>query len=164
MSKLIWTIDTSSIIQVRRLENRKKAAIFRRMGKLVEEGRLVFPKEVVEELERFADPDAPDEQYEWAKRYEPEACGNQPSLELVREVLEKVPKVLDPNKDTGVEEADPYVLAMARRLQAEGKDVRIVTEENKESPTKMSLRTAAGVLGFASVPLEAFLEFEGVDG
>jgi hypothetical protein len=52
---------------------------------------------------------------------------------------------------------------MALRFRAEGKDVRVVTQENKESPRKMSLSTAAGMLGLASVPLEAFLEFEGID-
>jgi hypothetical protein len=133
------------------------------MGALVEAGRLVFPKETVKELERFVDLTAPDDQYEWAARWESEACRNEPSLETVREVLEKAPKVLDPDKDTGAEEADPYVLAMALRFRAEGKDARVVTQENKESPRKMSLSTAAGMLGLASVPLEAFLEFEGID-
>lgn len=133
------------------------------MGALVEAGRLVFPEEVVKELKRAADPSSPDDQYDWAARWESEACRNEPSPETVREVLEKAPRVLDPEKDTGAEEADPYVLAMAHRFRAEGKDARVVTQENKESPRKMSLRTAAGVLGLASVPLEAFLEFEGID-
>jgi hypothetical protein len=62
-----------------------------------------------------------------------------------------------------VEEADPYVLAMARRLLAEGKDVRIVTEEKNDTPRKMSLNTAAGLLRLPSVPLRAFLEFEKID-
>jgi hypothetical protein len=70
-----------------------------------------------------------------------------------------VPKVLDPDKE-GIEEADPYLLAMAVRLRVEGKDARIVTEEKNDYPRKLSLRTAAGLLGIPSVPLKAFLEFE----
>jgi len=163
MTQPVWILDTSAIIQVRRLDGRKRAAIFRQMGALVEAGRLVFPKEAVEELERFADPNSPDEQYEWAERYESEACKNEPSLDLVKNVLEKVPKVLDADKDTGVEEADPYVLAMALRLRDEGKDARVVTQERKDTPTKMSLGTAAGMLGLPSLPLEAFLGYEGID-
>jgi len=159
----VWIIDTSSIIQVRRLDNKKKTAIFRKMSALVEAGRLVFPKEVVKEMERFADPDSPDEQYEWAAHHESEACKDGPSLGEVRDVLAKVRKVLDPDKDTGADEADPYVLAMALRARDRGEDARVVTQERKETPTKMSLSTAAGLLGLPSVPLEAFLEFEGIE-
>ena len=48
MAQPVWTIDTSSIIAVRRLpvDGYKKAAIFRRMGALVEAGRLVFPEDL----------------------------------------------------------------------------------------------------------------------
>ncbi len=163
MARPIWTIDTSSIIAIRRLENKNKRKIFSQMEGLVHEGRLVFPKEVVKELKRFADKVSPDDQYDWAARQESEACRNEPSLELVRDVLRDVPKVLDPDKDTGAEEADPYVLAMASDLRSKGLDARVVTEESKDTPRKMSLSTAAGVLGLASVPLKAFLEFEGID-
>ena len=53
-----------------------------------------------------------------------------------------------------------FCLALAVRLRAEDKDARIVTEETKDIPRKMSLRTAAGLLGVPSVPLKAFLHFE----
>lgn len=160
---VVWAMDTSSVIAIKRLENSKKQKIFMKMDALVEEGRLVFPKEVVIELERFTETKSPDEQYQWAKRNEPKACQSEPSFEQVKEILRQVPKVLDPDKDTGVEEADPYVLAMAARLLDEGKDARVVTEETKETPRKMSLRTAAGLLRLPSVPLSAFLKFEGID-
>jgi hypothetical protein len=64
------------------------------------------------------------------------------------------------NKDTGVEEADPYLLAVAVRLRVGGKDARVVTEEIKDTPAKMSLNTACGLVGVPSVPLRAFLQFE----
>jgi hypothetical protein len=75
----------------------------------------------------------------------------------VQRVLAVVPSVLDADKDTGVEEADPYVLALASQLHNQGKEVRIVTEDARD--TQMSLRTAAGLLGIPSVPLKAFLDF-----
>ena len=130
------------------------------MTTLVQGGTVVFPKQLVAELERMADPKSPDAQYQWAKENEPKATECSPTLEEVQQVLAVVPTVLDPEKDTGAEEADPYVLALAVHLQKEKKDVRIVTEETKDTPRKMSLRTAAGLLGIASVPLKAFLQFE----
>ena len=158
---VIWVVDTSSVAEIRRsIENSKKGYVFARMGTLVQDGRVVFPKQVVGELERVADPQSPDPQYQWAKQHEGKATERAPSLEEIKDILGAVPTVLDPDKDTGVEEADPYVLAVAVRLRAEGKDARIVTEETKDIPRKMSLRTAAGLLGVPSVPLKAFLHFE----
>lgn len=160
---ITWVIDTSSVIEIRRsVENPRKVHVFSQMAILVNGGRLVFPKQVVDELERAADRESPDAQYKWAKQNDAKATECAPSLDEVKEVLRNVPKVLDPDKDTGVEEADPYVLAMAVRLRAENKDARIVTEEAKDIPRKMSLRTAAGLLGVPSVPLRAFLQFEGI--
>jgi len=83
-------------------------------------------------------------------------------LDEVKLILAVVPTVLDPDKDTGVEEADPYVLALAVRLRDGGSDARIVTEEKNDTLRKMSLRTAAGLVGVPSVPLRAFLQFEGI--
>ena len=158
---VIWVIDTSSVAEIRRsIENSKKENVFARIGTLVQQGRLVFPKQVVDELERVADPLSPDPQYRWAKQHEGKAAERAPSLEEIKDILGAVPKVLDPDKDTGAEEADPYVLAVAVRLRTEEKDARIVTEETRDTPRKMSLRTAAGLLGVPSVPLKAFLQFE----
>jgi hypothetical protein len=160
---VIWVIDTSSVAEIRRsIENSKKANVFSRMGTLVQEGRLVFPKQVVDELQRGADLQSPDPQYKWAKQHEVKATECVPSFEEIKDILAVVATVLDPDKDTGVEEADPYILAVAVRLRAEEKDARIVTEETKDIPRKMSLRTAAGLLGVPAVPLKAFLHFEGI--
>jgi len=160
---IIWVVDTSSIIAIRRsIENARRQSVFASMGALVMNGRLVYPKQVVDELERAADPRSPDPQYLWAKQHEAKAMDRAPSLEEIKDVLAIVPTVLDPDKDTGAEEADPYLLAVAVRLRAEGKDARVITEETKDTPRKMSLRTAAGLLGVPSVPLTAFLGFEGI--
>lgn len=117
--------------------------------------------EVLKELERRADPDNPDAQYEWARRNSGTACAEATcALEEIALVLAQVPTVLDPDKDSGVEEADPYVLAVALRLKDGGVDGRVITEERHDTPAKMSINTAAGVLGLPSVPLRAFLTFE----
>ena len=161
-SQVVWVIDTSSIIEVRRsTQKRHREQIFRRMTELVTEGRLAYPPQVVAELERSAQPKSPDPQFVWAKQNASTAhrtggC----SLDDVREVLAEVPEVLDPNKDTGPDEADPYVLAIARKLRVDGTDARVVTEERRDTESKMSMNTAAGILGIPSVPLAAFLKVE----
>jgi len=76
-------------------------------------------------------------------------------------VLAQVPEVVDAEKE-GVEEADPYVLAMAHRILADGGDARIVTEEFKTTVEKMPLGSAAGYLRIPSVSLRTMLKFEGI--
>jgi hypothetical protein len=164
MDEVIWIIDTSSIVQVRRaVENTRKPYVFQSMTALVQVGRLCFPKQVVDELKRFADPSAPDDQFKWANENQSKAADYVPTLEQVQQILSMVPNVLDPDKDYGVDEADPYVLALAAHFRGKEKDARIVTEETKDTPKKMSLRTAGGLLGIASIPLIAFLQFEHIE-
>lgn len=158
-----WVFDTSSIIEIRRsIENVRKQGVFASMSSLVTSGRLVFPIQVVKELERFADPKLPDAQYLWAKGHEEMAKAQSPSFEEVKSILALVPDVLDPDKDSGEEEADPYVLAVAHRVRSQGGDGRVVTQETKDTPRKMSMNSACGFLGFPSVPLAIFLRFEGI--
>ena len=163
-SQVVWVIDTSSIIEVRRsTQKRHREQIFRRMTQLVTEGRLAYPPQVVAELERSAQPKSPDPQLAWAKQNASAARGSGSGfLDDVKEILAEVPQVLDPNKDAGADEADPYVLAVAQRLRQEGTDARVVTEERRDTDSKMSMNTAAGILGIPSVPLAAFLKVEKV--
>jgi hypothetical protein len=159
--RLIWVIDTSSICQIRRsIQNSEKPNVFSQLTARVERGAVVFVKQVVDELERAAEGKDVDDQLAWAQRNRGLATRIAPSLDEVKEVLAKVPTVIDAEKDSGAEEADPYLLALAMKLRGEEKDARIITEENRDYPSKMSLSTAAGLLGVPSVPLKAFLQFE----
>jgi Domain of unknown function (DUF4411) len=78
----------------------------------------------------------------------------------VAAVLAVVRDILDAAKDSGVDEADPYVLALAYKFRGDGLDGRVVTEEMKDSPKKLSLNTACGILGIPSVPLRGFFRAE----
>ena len=156
--------DTSSIIHIRRLVTRdEQQAVFAKLGVLVDEGKLVFPREVLKELERWANPDteSDDRPLQWARVNSPRATNQNVPLEVVRDVVHKVPRILDPDKP-GVEEADPYVLALAIHLQAEGKQVTVLTDERKDRPEKMSMTTACGVLRLTCLPIEAYLEINGI--
>jgi hypothetical protein len=64
-SNVVWVIDTSSIVEVRRAVTivvRKKT--FAGLTQLVNDQRLVYPPEVLDELERNTDLKNPDEQYQ----------------------------------------------------------------------------------------------------
>jgi hypothetical protein len=138
----IWVLDSSSSIAIRTLIPRdKREALYNRLTELVKAGRLKFPREVVGELRKYAGPENP--ALAWANAQSDVAARDQPTLAEVREVLGQVPEVLDPDKE-GEEEGDPYILAMARRLEG---DIRIVTEDVKSTGSKMSLAGAAGYLG-----------------
>lgn len=84
------------------------------------------------------------------------------AYDTVKEVLNKVPSVLDPQKPTNVDEADPYVLALGLELQRAGRIVRVLTDETRNRPTKMALNNAAGVLGLPAVTIAAFLQSQGL--
>jgi hypothetical protein len=159
MASPTWVVDTSSLILMRSLYSREeRGRILERLSALVTEARIVYPREVVAELDRYAGPDNP--ALEWTKRHQDVATRRQPSFESVRTVLAQVPEVLDPDKE-GVEEADPYVLAMALELAATT-DVRLVSEEIKSTTAKMPLGSAAGFLRIPAVSLKTMLKFEDI--
>ena len=141
MADPVWVIDTSSIIEIRRsVPNAQRRKLFARLSELVREGRLKFPKQVLEELRRAASPDVTDPLIDWAEQVESEACSTSFEYDKVKGVLSHVPDILDPTKDSGADEADPYVLTVAVVLREQHIDARIVTQETKDSPRKMSLK------------------------
>lgn len=155
MAQPVWVFDTSGLIEIKSLPREKRSSVMALLSQLVKDGRLRMPNQVVAELERYED-----SIHEWAIGVQGIACSGSPSFEDVKEVLAIVPKILDPKKDAGTDEADPYVLALARNIKHRGDDVRVVTQETKNSPDKMSLNTAAGVLGIPAVPLIGFMHVE----
>lgn len=112
----------------------------------------MYPPQVVAELARYVQPKSPDPQFTWAKGNASAAhsIGNC-SLDEVKEVLIEVPDVLDPDKDAGEDEADLYVLAVARKLRDDGIDARVITEERRDTNRKISVNTAPQA--FSAYPL-----------
>jgi hypothetical protein len=97
----------------------------------------------------------------WVKIVAADAVSN-PSLDTVKEVLARVPEVLDPDKPRGAEEADPYILALAVELKRDGRDVTIITQEKTDKPGKLSLSSAAGLLKIPAVTVLPFLKSQGL--
>ncbi len=164
MADPIWVTDTSSLIEIKSsVPYADRDRVFGALTTLVNAGRLFFPRQVLDELKRdSADKRSPDRPLTWAREVEMNACSHAPTFEEVRAVLEIVPDILDPAKESGADEADPYVLALAMKLRANGDDARVVTEETRNYPRRLSLNTACGMLGVPSVPLRGLLRAEGI--
>jgi hypothetical protein len=117
-------------------------------------GSLIFPGEVLGELERGASAE-PDPPLTWARsvRAQAEKTAN---LETVKAVLRVAPEILDP--DIPFEQADPYVIALALDERGLGLlEVTVVTDDRRDKPSKLSLATASGMMGLPTVPLHAFV-------
>lgn len=165
----LWVIDTSSIIQVRQsIPPPDRPKVFNALTAAVDRGVLLFPKQVLDELEEATnarrDKTKPDLPYEWAKRNGGAATREGFSGENLVRILEDpiIARVVDPDK-LGKEEADPYILELATRLAAQGHAVTVLTEDMKEKGViKTSLRTACSILRIPSYGIEIFLERHGI--
>lgn len=165
MSRRIWVIDTSSVIGVKQqLEARVQPRIFKALDALVENGALVFPKQVVMELDEGytgskRDSDLP---LNWIKRNEERGCWAKTDWDLVKLVLASAENLVDEDRTSGIEPADPYVLSLAKHLADDGHRVVVLTEDRNDKPKKMSLATACGLFDIASLPVLAFLKQQGI--
>src|SRR5438105_13039503 len=107
----VWVIDTSSILAIRR----EVPTAFRRrcldgLDALVGSGHLVYPREVVLELERGCSGAELDTWCLWTKKHQKKACSNGTDFDRLEKVLALVPRLVDVEQTTGVEAADPYVI------------------------------------------------------
>jgi hypothetical protein len=67
-------------------------------------------------------------------------------------------------------EADPYVIALGLELRSDEltlevvprSEVTIVSEDRKDKPNKLSLATAAGMVGLPTIPLFALVRIGGI--
>ena len=121
-----------------------------------------IPKETVGELRRERQDRRRPRAIDWALAVEAVACRTVPSWDDTRAVLSTIPEIVDAASDSAIEEADPYVLALARALKAAGRDACVVTEETRDAPWKVALATACGVLRIPAVTLREFLVTAGV--
>jgi rRNA maturation endonuclease Nob1 len=164
----IYVVDTSSIIQVRQdMAQEPRTKVTSVYLKLIQAARaelLVFPKAVIAEIQvgpTKADK-GPDPASDWATACNALAVANDELFVEVREVLAQVPDLLDVAKTSLTDEADPYVVGLALKLQREGNHVIVITEETKDSPVKTSMRSACGVMGVPTISMRVFLARQGM--
>jgi rRNA maturation endonuclease Nob1 len=169
--ELFYVVDTSALIaiedngqQINQADGRK---VYARLTELASQGSAVYPKQVVTELERYSAPDSKDTDapYQWAKANE-EQASRVVGYDEVKKVFEEHPqieRVVDHKKTSGVEDADPYVIALALRLQREGKRVVVLTNDYIDHPTgKLSVASACGLLNIVPLRLRPFAAQQGL--
>jgi hypothetical protein len=145
----IFVIDTSSVIHVRRLLSQAKRPeldmVYRRLGDLVNDGRLVFPQQVYEELKRGNESagSMDDPAFERVRANREKGVPDIHLFEVTRRVLEVAPTLLDKDKVSPVDEADPYVVALALALVESGNAVTVITEDRTIGPTRCRCRARA---------------------
>lgn len=156
-------IDSSSLMDIKsKTSNEVRRKLYAHLTLLADAGRVRLPREVVDEMKRGAQPRHRDEALEWVLACELRTCVVEPTVAELRAIMQEVGDVVDHKKDNGEDDADPYVLALAVKLQGQGLSVRIVTEDRTDRPRKVSLTTAAGILGVPCVPLSGFIRAEGI--
>ena len=158
----IWVIDTSSVLEVRRIiPQTQHQSVYDALSAMVADGHLVFPSQVFDELKRFKNPRKLDLPYEWAKANKYAATAFEPLYHEVKRVLSdpQLFKVLDSDKPN--EEADPYVLALAEKLSAES-SVGVLTQDRMSKPSKLSLSDACGLRRIVTLTMEPFLQQQGL--
>lgn len=161
----IWIVDTSSVIEVRRrVPVKMQDQVYEQLTALVNTNVIVYPVQVFDEIKRFSNLNSgkPDRPYEWISHNKDHATRNGTDYNILKNILEhpQVRRVVDPDK-LGVEEADPFVLALACNLR-DTYLVRILSEETKDRPDKISIYTACGHLRLVSMRMEAFLQEQGI--
>ncbi len=161
----VYVIDTSSIIWIREyVPNASRRDVLSELSQRVDEGVLVFPPHVVKELGKGANKKKGQEDalYRWAKANRAEATRFGECLGVIGTVMAQVGAVVDHEKDSPEDDADPYVLATALHVDGGGGDSTVVTEDRKDMPSKLSIVTAAGILHLPALPMRAYLRTQGI--
>ena len=165
----LWVIDTGSIIEIRRgVPKVVRGKVLTELDGRATAGHLIYPPEVVGELERAAEEikskGQPDLPLAWAKKHEANGTRYGHLLDDAKRVLARITNLIDPDKISidGTDDADPHVIALTLFVQAEGHEVRIITEDITTTPRKTAMTDAAGIFGIGCVRFRTFLISEGI--
>ena len=161
----IWVFDTSSLINVKELiEPSRRQDVLNALAGLCDQGRVVFPKEVVDELDNGAKHGKPDLPLSWAKENRGLACRLGPCYQELATVMnDPVARLTpDPDQTKGADDADPHVLATALKVASLESSPVVVTQESRKALPQVPLNVAAGSLGLPSVNLYAVLVRTGI--
>jgi hypothetical protein len=148
----VWVIDTSSVIELRQIPHADRRPVLAALDALVEADCLLFPMQVLPELDRMSDV-----AHAWAKRNNARATRYGYLYSEGAQVLKRLPRLIDPTKVGAIDPADPYVIALAQALVKDGHTPSVITDDTKNRPMRTSLAAAAGVYGFPSMPMAIFL-------
>jgi len=161
-NSVIWVIDSSSIVELKSVPHALRPHVIRHLDTLVGNGRLIYPRQVLDELKGYAPPKAlkNDVPYSWAKGHEARACRPDRLVAEAKAILDAHPDLIDPDS-AGKDPADPYIVALAQKLRSGGVDARIVTNDTRQINNKVSVAAVAGLLGSPSTVMRISLRGEG---
>src|SRR5262245_40688968 len=149
---LIWVIDSCCLIEIKIIPVAIRPKVIAHLDKLVADGTLVYPQQVIGELKNYAPPKMlpSDIPYQWAKKHEVTACHGQLLHKEAKAILAVHNDLIDTQATSPKEPADPYVIALARKLREQGEDARIITNDVRQIHKKVSVSAVAGLLGIPS--------------
>jgi rRNA-processing protein FCF1 len=155
---LLYVIDTAALLTIQNGRS-DSANCFLGMTDLVNESKLCFPNEVVEELERLA---REEEALVWAKTASSSRCHKGAPYNYVAWVLQACEDIADKSAHVSQEPAAPYVAAQALELKTENVEALVVTEDVLEKPTRKCLRQACEDLELPFIQLDQFFSQAGL--
>ena len=167
---VIYVMDTSGLLDLKRdlsqETKQEKERVWTSVGGRMDRGNVVFPVHVLWELKRYhRETEKDDWPYETVAAANPDKAMPFTDMEMtneVRRVLASCSAVLDAQKASGEDEADPWVVAMALKLVEDGERVVVVCDDRKDTAVKMSLRTACGIHGIGTISARAFAHQTGI--
>lgn len=151
---MLYVLDSATLLTIQNFRN-DAADLFDGMTTLVQDSRLCFPPEVVEELRRLAHKE---QALVWARAVPDSRCNKGAPDNYTSWVLYSCPTLVDGTALANQETAAPFVAAQAVQIRTEGGEASVVTEDIYEKPTRTCLWQACGDLGLPRIRLEDFLE------
>jgi hypothetical protein len=138
----IFVLDTALLIKIKQLVKvDEQWALLDAMMQHVRAGEICFPRQVATELTGQRWPDAPGA---WVGHARGLVCHHEPADGCVAQVLAMTPELIDPDA-TGVEPADPYVVALALELCGLYPSCRVMVASDDRvdrPPVRLSVKTA----------------------
>jgi len=158
----IYVFDTSSFIELKDYPNDLFIDLWERIEDMIGL-RIRAPIQVYEEIKR-----KDDEITKFVERHKNEIFvdpyNDKEIREEVNKIMEKYPKLIKSERVSSNNEcADPYVIAMAKVLQARGLGGRaiVVTEDIRDSRKKISIRSVCKAEGIECITLLELFRREG---
>ena len=155
----VWVIDSSALIKAKSIisvHNQWKA--FKHLEQMVIEGQIALPRQVIKEVSEITHPDLPGA---WAAGVRGLLQHTMDAdYECLAHVMAIAGEVVDVNKAR--EDADPWVLALARQLQKPCSAVCVVIEDIVDRK-RISMKTACELLSLNWCSVREFLNHCGID-
>lgn len=145
----IYCIDTSSLILLKDVYPRDIfPSVWEKVENVIMKGYVIAPREVLRELEKQED-----ELLQWARRLNFFRDPDSNQLQVVKDIMKRFPRLVDPYKTTA--DADPFVIALAK-----GEGCTVITEEIPADLTnpssKPKIPNVCNELKVKWIPLQEF--------